>query len=81
MNFIINNKENFQTNLFNIINTRNKYHVPRPNANLSCFQKNTLCAGITIFNSLPHGVTLFKNEKAKFKVALRKYLNAHSFTL
>jgi len=30
---------------------------------------------------LPHGVTVFKNEKAKFKVALRKYLNANSFTL
>jgi hypothetical protein len=33
------------------------------------------------FSSLPHGVTIFKNEKVKFKVALRKYLNALSFTL
>jgi len=83
MNFIINSLENFQTNLsaHNIINTRNKYHVPRPNANLSCFQKSTLDAGIKIFNSLPQGVTIFKNEKEKFKAALRKYLNAHSFPL
>jgi hypothetical protein len=82
MNFTINGQENFQTNLSvnNVINTRNKYYVPRPNANLSCFKKSTLYADIKIFNNLPHGVTIFQNEKAKFKVALRKYLNAHSFT-
>ena len=39
INFIINNQENFQTNsfigLWNI-NTRNKHHLHRPDANLSC---------------------------------------------
>jgi hypothetical protein len=29
--------------------------------------------------SLPLSLTIRKNEKAKFKVALRKYLNTHSF--
>jgi hypothetical protein len=45
----------------------------------SCFQKNTFYAGIKIFNSLPPSVTILKNDKAKFKAALRKYLNTHSF--
>jgi hypothetical protein len=69
MNFIINSQEIFKhLSVHNSINTRNKYHVPRPNANLSGFQKSTLYAGIKIFNSSPHGVTIFKNEEAKFRV-------------
>jgi len=41
MNFIINNQGNFQTNssTHNSNNTRNKHHLHRPNASLSCFQK------------------------------------------
>jgi len=39
-NFIINNQKIFQTNSsIHNINTRNKHHLHRPNANLSCFQK------------------------------------------
>jgi hypothetical protein len=38
----------------------------------------TLCADIRIFNSLPLSLINVKNEKAKFKVALRRYLNTHS---
>jgi len=30
-------------------------------------------------SSLPPGLTILKNDKAKFKTALRKYLNTHSF--
>jgi len=58
------------------INRRNKHHLHRPNANLSCFQKSTFYAGIKIFSSLPPSETV-KCHKAKFKAALRKYLNAH----
>jgi hypothetical protein len=81
MNFITNNRENFQTNsAIHSINRRNKkLHLQRPNANLSCFQKSTFYAGIKIFNSLPHSLTVLKNEKAKSKLALRKYLYTHSF--
>jgi hypothetical protein len=61
------------------INTRNKHHLHRPNAKLSSFQKSTFYAGIKIFNSLPCSLIILKNEKAKFKLALRKYLNTHSF--
>jgi len=52
MSFILNNQEIFQTNSpIHNINTRNKLHLHRPNANLSCFQKSTFYAGINIFNS------------------------------
>jgi hypothetical protein len=47
--FIIDNQEILQTNssIFNV-NTRNKHNLDRPNAELSCFQKGTFCAGIKL---------------------------------
>jgi hypothetical protein len=80
MNLIISNQEHFPTNssVCNI-NTRIKRHLHRPNANLSCFQKSVLYAGIKIFNNIACSLKILKDEKAKFKVALRKYLNTHSF--
>ena len=80
MSFIINNQEIFQTNTsIHNSNTRKKHHLPRPNANLPCFQKSTFYAGIKLFNSLPPSVTILKNEESKFRAALRKYLHTHSF--
>ena len=80
MSFIISNHEILQTNSsIHNINTRNKHHLHRPNANLSCLQKITFHAGIKIFNGLPPSVTILKNDKAKFKAALRKYPQTHSF--
>jgi hypothetical protein len=80
MNFFVNNQENFQTSpSVHSINTRNKHCLHRPVANLTCFQKSAFDSSIRIFNSLPYSVTNLKNEKAQFKVALRRYLNAHSF--
>jgi hypothetical protein len=78
MSFFIANQEKFQTNSsVHSINTRNKHHLRRPVANLSCFQKGVSYSGIRIFNSLPRSVTNLKNEK--FKVAPQKFLNALSF--
>jgi hypothetical protein len=80
INFFVNNQENFQTHSsVHNINTRNKHHLHRPTANLSCFQKSALYSGITVFNSLPRSITNLKNEKTQFKVALKKYLSAHCF--
>jgi hypothetical protein len=42
------------------------------------FLKNTFYAAIKIFSRLPPSVTLLKNDTAKFKAALRKYLNTSS---
>jgi IS1 family transposase len=54
MNFFVNNQENFQTNSsVHSINTRNKHHLLRPIAKLSCFQKSAFYSSIRIFNSLP----------------------------
>ena len=67
MNCIVSYKEIFQTySSVHNINTSNKHHPYRPNANLSCFQKSTFCAGIKIFNILPPSLTVLKNNKAKF---------------
>jgi hypothetical protein len=80
MSFFIGNQEKFQTNLsVHNINTRNKHHLHRLVANLSCFQKGASYSGIRIFNSLPRSITNVKNEKTQFKIALKKSLNAHSF--
>jgi hypothetical protein len=61
------------------INKRNKHHLHGQNANLICFQKTTFCASINIFNSLPRILTSLENDKAQFKVAVGRYLNAYSF--
>jgi hypothetical protein len=80
LNFIINNQEHFQTNsAVHSVNTRNKHHLHIPAANLTCFQKSTYYSGIKIFNNLPSGLKSLMNEKAQFEVALKRYLNTHSF--
>ena len=61
------------------INTRNKHHLHRPIANLSCFQKCASYSGIRIFNNLPQSITCLRNEKPQFKVALNIFLHAHAF--
>ena len=82
MIFIINNQEIFKINSsVHNINTRNKHHLHRQNANLSCFQKSTFYAGIQIFSNLPPSMTNLKNDMAKFKAALRKYLHTRSCSM
>jgi hypothetical protein len=80
MNFIVNNQELFQSNsAVHSVNTRNKLQLHRPITNLSCFQKSAFYTGIKIFNSLPSSLTSLVNKKSQFKVALKRYLNTHSF--
>jgi hypothetical protein len=80
MNFFLSNKEKFQTNpSVHSVNTTSKHQLHRPIANLSCFQKSAFCSSRGIFSSLPYSAANLKNKKAQFKVALRRYLNAHSF--
>jgi hypothetical protein len=42
-------------------------------------QKSTYYSGIKIFNNLPSSLKSLMNEKGEFKVALKRYLNTHSF--
>jgi hypothetical protein len=44
-----------------------------PIANISCFQKSAFYPGIGRFNSLTYSGTDLKDEKAQFKVALRRH--------
>jgi hypothetical protein len=79
INFIINSQEHFQTNsAVHSVNTGNKHHLHRPIANLSCFQKIAY-SGIKIFSNLPSSLKSLTNEKAQFKVVLKRYSNTHSF--
>jgi hypothetical protein len=55
------------------------HHGSRPVANLTCSQKITYYSGIKIFNNLPSSLKSLMNDKAKFKVALKQYLNTHAF--
>ena len=74
LNFINSNENNFRTNSFlHNINTKNKHHLHRPNANLPFFPKSTFFADIRIFNNLRPSVTILKNHKG----AVRKYLHVH----
>ena len=81
MNFIISVQEIFQTNSsVHNINTCNKHHLHRPNANL-CIKKKKVhfmlpseFSTFTIYSGSPQ-----ECDKVKLKVALRKYLNTPSF--
>jgi hypothetical protein len=42
-------------------------------------QKRAYYAGIKIFNSLPPSLKIISDKKEKFKVALKGYLNTHTF--
>ena len=46
---------------------------------LLVLKKSTFYVGIKIFNSLPSSVTVLKNDKTRFKAALKKYRSTHSF--
>jgi hypothetical protein len=73
MNFIVNNLEVFQTNsAIHSVNTRNKNHLHRSVAILSCFQKGAHYAGIKVFSSLPPSLkkTILDKEET-FKVELK----------
>jgi hypothetical protein len=80
INFITNNKELFQAiGEVHSVNIRQQHYLHKPAANLSCFQKSTYYARIKFFNNLPSDLKSFMKEKARFKTALKRYLNTCSF--
>jgi hypothetical protein len=80
INFITNNEELIQTNAdVHSIKTRHKHCLHKPIVNLSCFQKGAYYAGIRIFKGLPSDLKGLMNEKAQFKIALKRNLNTYSF--
>jgi hypothetical protein len=73
--FTVNNLDNFLTNaVVHMMNTRAKHWLHRPTLNLSCIQKAVFYSGIKIFNSFLPCVLKLKQEKPKFKAAVRELL-------
>ena len=80
MMYVVNNSESVHTNSsVHTMNTRNKTHLYRPVANLTCFQTRVSYSCQNIFNSLPTNILELKNDKLHFKAVLWKYLIIHSF--
>jgi len=80
--FLIGTQDKFLTNFsVHSINTRNKHHLHKPIANLSCFQKGASYSGLRIFSNLQRNITNFRNEKLQFKVALKNFYMHNPFTL
>jgi hypothetical protein len=79
MNFIINNQEIYQIYSYIILiqGISIIFIVQMPT--FFDFKKSTFYVGAEILNSLPPSVTIHKNDKGKFKAALREYLHIHSF--
>jgi hypothetical protein len=82
MTFFVDNLGSFQTNSFvHGLNTRNKHHLHRPIAHLSCFQKYISHAAVKVFNILPTSISNLRHDTKKFKSALWKYLMTHCFLI
>ena len=82
MSFLIGNHDKFVTNSsVHSISTRNKHHLHRPIANLSCFQKGASCSGIRIFSNLLQSIKSVRNEKVQFKLVLFFFYMQAPFTL
>ena len=80
MIFTVKNLDKFQSNsVVHETNIRSKHQLRRPLVNLSCIQKGVYCCSIRIFNTLPPYILELKNEKQKFKAALKPYPIAHTF--
>jgi hypothetical protein len=50
-----------------------------PQATLAMYQKGAYYSGVKVFNSLPAALKDISNEPSKFKIALRNFLEIHSF--
>jgi hypothetical protein len=71
--FLQNNQGKFQTSeAVHSLHARIKYHLYRSVANVLCIERSLYCAGIRIFDSVPHRLTNMLNKKAQFKVVLRR---------
>jgi hypothetical protein len=78
--FVLFNKTLFPSNIdSHTIDTRQRQNLYLPQANLTIYQKGVHYAGIKIFNKLPIEIKNTSNNFKKFKVALRHFLNTHSF--
>jgi hypothetical protein len=77
---VVNNKNYFTPNSIfydSNIGHRNDLHLSQ--ATLAMYQKGTYYSGVEVFNSLPTALKDISSEPGKFKIALRNFLEIHSF--
>jgi len=61
------------------INTRHKNNIHVPPANLTMYQMGVYYSGVKIFNQLPTTIQNLSDNKGKFLIALKKFLQINSF--
>jgi hypothetical protein len=78
--FVVNNGNYFTPNsLLYDSNTRHRNDLHLPQATLTMYQRGVYYLGIKIFNSLPRALKDISCKPGKFKIALRRFLQTHSF--
>ena len=61
------------------LDTRQRYNLYLPQANLTIYHKGAYYSGIKIFSNLPLEIKNIADNKNKFKIALNKFLHTYSF--
>ena len=77
---VVNNRNYFIPNIIyhdSNIRHRNDLHLPQPT--LAMYQKGVYYSGIKVFNDLPRALNDIASKPGKFRSALKKFLQTHSF--
>ena len=78
--FVVNKRNYFTPNsVIYDSNTRHRNDLHLPQATLAMYQRGVYYSGIKVFNSLPRALKDISSKPGKFKIALRKFLQKHSF--
>jgi hypothetical protein len=80
MTFVVNNYDKFFTNKsIHAFGTRSNDHIHIPASRLLSYQRGAYYSSAQLFNILPTSITTLKNDKMRFRLVLRKYLQDNSF--
>jgi hypothetical protein len=75
MTFVVNNYNKFlTTKSIYTFGTRSNDHLHIPASRLLSYQRGAYYSGAQLFNILPTSITTLKNDKRRFRLVLRKYL-------
>ena len=78
--FVVNNRNYFIPNsVYHDSNTRHRNDLHLPQATLAMYQKGVCYSGIKVFNGLPRALKDISSKPGKFRIALKKFLQTHSF--
>jgi hypothetical protein len=82
LSFLVDNMDKFQTNSdIHSINTRYKYDLCQPSANLTSYQEGACCAGIKLFSTLSDSIKSSNHDIKVLKSALKDYILSHSYSV